>query len=384
MKKTAFLFILVVEAVFSYAKLPPIPADFKIVNSYNSAIMLKWNISDEGHSGFIIERSTDGELWDFSKFIPSNSLNYLDVGLIRNKKYFYRIYAVNNEGKSGYSKTISGVTVSTENCIIGTDTVSVPYPFYTYFTDSRTQIIYKKNEIYTFDCPVYMIFQIAFYITELPINDIYNFSIKMQHTQDTVLTGFINSNWTTVYTGTLLLSHTGWHQINLNQFFYYNQQYNLLMEICFDMSYYTYNIKVRSSQAYNKVWHYHTDNAAGCSLTGGSVQAYRPNIKFTPVINTVIKINELKNPEYRLEQNYPNPFNSSTKFRFRIKKSGPVTLSIYDILGKQEIIVLSEPLEPGEYEKLFNPDKFNLSSGIYYYCLSTPDYSEVKKLVFLK
>lgn len=384
MKKIVFLFSLLMIAITSFANLPTIPSNFKIVNSYNNAIMLTWNISNDTQDGFIIERSTDGKIWDFSKLVSSNTYSYLDVGLICNTKYYYRIYAVNNNGKSEYSKIQTGITVSTENCIIGTDTVSVSYPFSTYWSDSRTQIIYKKNEIYTFDCPVSMIFKIAFYITALPINDIYNFSIKMQHTQDTVLTGFINSNWTTVYTGTLQLNHTGWHQINLSPFFYYNQQYNLLMEICYDMSSYTNNIKVRSSQAYNKVWHYHTDGAAGCSLTGGSVQTYRPNIMFTPVINTVIKLSELKNPEYRLEQNYPNPFNSSTKFRFRIKKSGPVTLSIYDILGRQEIIVFSEPLGPGEYEKLFSTDKFNLSSGIYYYCLSTPDYSEVKKMVVLK
>lgn len=385
MKKLTFLFLfLSVLSQYSLANLPAAPSGFKITNSYTSAIMLKWDIASDNQNGFILERSNDGITWDFTKYLASGCTSFFDVGLIKNNEYFYRISAVNNEGKSDFTKTIAGVTVPTDNCIVGTDTVSVQYPFYTYFTDSRTQILYLKNEVYTATCPVTLIFDISFYITELPTNNISNFSIKMQNTTDTVLSGFVGTNWTTVYSGTLQLSHTGWHQIYLNPYFIYDHTKNLLMDICFDMSSYSNSIKIRSSQAPNKVWHYHLDNASGCSLTGGTVQAYRPNIKFSPVINTVIKINDLKNPEYKLEQNYPNPFNGSTKFRFSIKKSGPVTMSVYDIMGRQEVLVFNEPLAQGEYEKVFSIDKYPLPSGIYYYCLSTPEYSEVKKMVILK
>ena len=39
--------------------------------------------------------------------------------------------------------------------------------------------------------------------------------------------------------------------------------------------------------------------------------------------------------EYKLNQNYPNPFNPSTQLEFGISKLGFVSLSIYDILGKE-------------------------------------------------
>lgn len=385
MKKIIFIFFLVflINSI-SFALTPETPSNFKITNTYTSAIMLNWNSTSEYRNCFILERSIDGVNWNFTKYIYPDCFSYFDVGLIKNNEYFYRIYSINNDGKSEYAKTISGVTMSLDDCTIGTDTVSISYPFFLSFSDSRTQMLYKKIEVFSSTCTHYSIFDMNFYITDLPTSTINNLTIRMQSTQDTVLTGFVNTNWTTVYSNNLQLFHTGWNQIYLNQWFIPDQSKNLLIEICFDNTSYTNNIKVRSSVANNKVWHYHVNNSSGCTLTGGTVQNYRPNINFTSFINTVVKINKLVNPEYKLEQNFPNPFNGSTKFRFSIKKSNPVTLSIYDILGKQEVVVFSEPLGPGEYEKIFSSDKYPLPSGIYYYCLSTQEYSEVKKLVILK
>ena len=31
---------------------------------------------------------------------------------------------------------------------------------------------------------------------------------------------------------------------------------------------------------------------------------------------------------------FPNPFNSSTRFSFKVNKPGPVSITIYDVLGK--------------------------------------------------
>jgi len=61
---------------------------------------------------------------------------------------------------------------------------------------------------------------------------------------------------------------------------------------------------------------------------------------------------------------------------------GFITLAIYDILGNKIITLLNEEIIPGYYEVPFNGS--NLSSGIYFYKLSTPNYSETKSMVLLK
>jgi len=102
---------------------------------------------------------------------------------------------------------------------------------------------------------------------------------------------------------------------------------------------------------------------------------------------------ELKS--FQLYQNYPNPFNPTTTISFSIPTSptssplrkgrtevGFVTLTIYDILGRKIATLLNEEINPGYYELAFNGS--NLSSGTYFYKLSTQDYSETKSMVLLK
>lgn len=88
-----------------------------------------------------------------------------------------------------------------------------------------------------------------------------------------------------------------------------------------------------------------------------------------------------------LHQNYPNPFNPKTKIKFSIPKVSinglsEVSITVYDILGREISVILNEKLLPGEYETEFNGN--NLSSGVYFYRLHTGDYFETKKMVLIK
>ena len=94
--------------------------------------------------------------------------------------------------------------------------------------------------------------------------------------------------------------------------------------------------------------------------------------------------------KFSLYQNYPNPFNPVTKIKFDIPEfplskgglKGVVTLKIYDILGKEIQTLVNEQLQPGSYEVTF--DGSNLPSGIYFYKLTSGNFSATKKLVLLK
>lgn len=108
--------------------------------------------------------------------------------------------------------------------------------------------------------------------------------------------------------------------------------------------------------------------------------------------NPVTDINEQENfpGEFTLYQNYPNPFNPSTKIKFSIpsviasgaKQSQFITLKVYDVLGNEMTTLVNEEKEPGTYEVNF--DASSLTSGMYFYTLQTGNYSETKKMIFLK
>jgi len=86
--------------------------------------------------------------------------------------------------------------------------------------------------------------------------------------------------------------------------------------------------------------------------------------------------------KYSLEQNYPNPFNPSTKISFDILKTGFTELTIYDLLGNKIQTLVNESLNQGSYE--INFDAGSLSSGVYFYKLTSGDFAKTQKMMLIK
>jgi serine protease len=87
--------------------------------------------------------------------------------------------------------------------------------------------------------------------------------------------------------------------------------------------------------------------------------------------------------KYTLYQNYPNPFNPVTTLKFDLPRQDEATVKVYDILGRETIVLLSKKkLSAGSYEITF--DAGSLSSGIYFYRIETQKFTDVKKMVLVK
>jgi parallel beta-helix repeat protein len=83
-----------------------------------------------------------------------------------------------------------------------------------------------------------------------------------------------------------------------------------------------------------------------------------------------------------LLRNYPNPFNAGTNIEFVLSEKTYVTVTIYDILGR-EVETLFEGIGlPGAHTFTWNGNA--LSSGIYFARLTADDYSKNIKMVLLK
>lgn len=92
--------------------------------------------------------------------------------------------------------------------------------------------------------------------------------------------------------------------------------------------------------------------------------------------------NNLTPTEYILNQNYPNPFNPSTIINFSTPNSGYVLLKVYDLLGNEVETLVSEELAAGNYKATFNASR--LTSGTYFYTLSTGNFSQTNKMLLIK
>ncbi len=88
--------------------------------------------------------------------------------------------------------------------------------------------------------------------------------------------------------------------------------------------------------------------------------------------------------EIKLYQNYPNPLNPDTNINFLINRDADVNLSLFDILGRKITTLVNKRLEKGKYTVRVNSSSLNLSSGIYFYQLSTGENSITKKMVVIK
>ena len=97
-------------------------------------------------------------------------------------------------------------------------------------------------------------------------------------------------------------------------------------------------------------------------------------------VTSVEKMVELSS--YHLYQNYPNPFNPSTTIEFTIAETGYISLVVYNILGKENVTILEEGKFAGEHRVEF--DASGLSSGIYFYRLTTKDFTQTKKMLFIR
>ena len=105
--------------------------------------------------------------------------------------------------------------------------------------------------------------------------------------------------------------------------------------------------------------------------------------KFNSALINISNNNQYLLPlEIRLYQNYPNPFNPVSKIKFYISKAADTKLIVYDILGREVMVLVNEQLKQGLHEVEFNGS--NLPNGLYFYQLSSGEYCETRKMILLK
>ncbi len=105
-------------------------------------------------------------------------------------------------------------------------------------------------------------------------------------------------------------------------------------------------------------------------------------VQMSDTETAVKNVSHIKPSGYTLEQNVPNPFNPGTGIRYSIPVQTRVHLAVYNVLGHKVATLVDENQAPGTYSVTFDASKHN--SGLYLYRLETDDFSETKRMLFIK
>jgi aqualysin 1 len=90
---------------------PAAPTGLGLSNVTTSSIDLNWTDNASNEDGFKVQRSLNGSTWSDIATLGVNATSYSNTGLSSGVLYYYRVYAFNTGGNSGFSNTASATTL---------------------------------------------------------------------------------------------------------------------------------------------------------------------------------------------------------------------------------------------------------------------------------
>ncbi|MDH4070335.1 MAG: M14 family zinc carboxypeptidase [Ignavibacteria bacterium] len=91
--------------------------------------------------------------------------------------------------------------------------------------------------------------------------------------------------------------------------------------------------------------------------------------------------------EAYLDQNHPNPFNPATTISYHLRAAGPVSLRVYDLLGREVNVLVDEVQSAGSHSARWNGDDAlgnEVTSGVYFYRIATDGLVQTRKLILAR
>jgi hypothetical protein len=107
---------------------------------------------------------------------------------------------------------------------------------------------------------------------------------------------------------------------------------------------------------------------------------------FTLDVETGVNVDDLPS-RVALTQNHPNPFNPATEIIFALPVKQPITLKVYDVAGREVATLAHGVLGAGTHTIMWRGEDdqgARVSSGLYFYRLSTDTGDQTRKMMLLK
>jgi hypothetical protein len=113
------------------------------------------------------------------------------------------------------------------------------------------------------------------------------------------------------------------------------------------------------------------------------------NSSYTPVISLTVGVRSGTDDgdpglpsAFTLHRNYPNPFNSTTLISFDLPWASNARLDVFDIQGRLVANLFDKSLPAGRHRISWNAGR--LPSGIYFYRLSSGDFTAAGRMILLR
>jgi hypothetical protein len=90
---------------------------------------------------------------------------------------------------------------------------------------------------------------------------------------------------------------------------------------------------------------------------------------------------------FALDGSYPNPTRGSATVSFSLGEASPVTLAVYDVMGRKVATLVDAPVEAGQHEVRWNgrsADGSAVASGVYLLRLEAGDQVATRRLTVVK
>ncbi len=125
--------------------------------------------------------------------------------------------------------------------------------------------------------------------------------------------------------------------------------------------------------------------AAGNAADGGGTRTgdhvYTASKTLTFATGTAVEETPARRA-FTLERAYPNPFSGQTTVGYTLRRAAPVTLALYDALGRRVRLLDLGTQAAGPHQVRLDAE--GLPAGLYLYELRTPDAREARPLMRLK
>ena len=150
------------------------------------------------------------------------------------------------------------------------------------------------------------------------------------------------------------------------------------------------NVPWLSAGTWYDIWDQTTLVADSAGIPSFTIDAYTAKVysNLSDSILSDVRPAEVSLPrDFLLAQNYPNPFNPTTTIRFQLPESGPVQLAVFDLLGREVAVLLQAQLGPGVHTSTWNgrrEDGSTVGSGMYFYRIKTPRFTDVRTMLLIK
>ena len=137
------------------------------------------------------------------------------------------------------------------------------------------------------------------------------------------------------------------------------------------------NIDLTSTES--KLWPVWMDNSSGI------YQVWTTPVEFSSISG--IDGPGGKESSSVLAQNFPNPFSGTTTIGFTVSDPGPVSLKIFDPLGREVAEPLNRRMLPGHHEIEIRSEELKKgpgpATGVLFYRLRSGDHVETRKMILL-